>query len=71
MPALRRRIVKQWDNVEDFTEAVRYGYILKKTRSVTHAGKTTMRMRLRDADGDEVAFPLSLVLEVTFHDMQK
>ena len=30
-----------------------------------------MRMRLRDANGDEVAFPLSLVLEVTFHDIQE
>lgn len=69
MPVSRQRIIKQWDNVVDFTEAVRYGYVLKKAKPVTHAGKTTMRMAVRDASGNEVAFPLSLVLEVTFDDV--
>ena len=68
MPEVRRRVVKKWDTVVDFAHAVRYGYILKNTKSMTHAGETTMRMVLRDANGHEVAFPLSLTLEVAFHE---
>ena len=35
MAETRRRIVKQWETASDFTHYVRYGYILKKTQSVT------------------------------------
>ena len=68
MSTLRERIVKSWDTADDFTGYVRYGYLLKKNRQLTHAGRTTMRMVVKDGNGNEVAFPLSLTLEVTFHD---
>ena len=68
----RLRPVKRWDVIADFTHAIGYGYILKRTiPTASHAGATTTRMVLRDADGNEVSFPISLGLETTFHEVDE
>ena len=67
---VRRRVIREWDNADGLTTSIGYRYLLKKKKTVTHAGRTTTRMVVRDANGEEVTFPMSLAIEMTFHDVE-
>ncbi len=66
---VRRRVIREWADSDGLTVSIGYRYLLKKKKTATHAGRTTTRMVVRDANGEEVAFPMSLAIEMTFHDM--
>ena len=63
MAEVRRRTVRQWESPEDFVRFIRYGYLLKDRPLVP----ATMRAVVRDANGDEVVFPMAVNIEFTFH----
>lgn len=62
MAEVRRRTVKQWESPEDLVRAVGYGYLLKNRPLVG----ATKRAVARDANGNEVAFPITANIEFTF-----
>ena len=71
-----RNVVKHWDSVEGLTESI-LDYPISGTNdaleaalrakpSITAHGRITTRLIVTDSDGNEVPFPLQIIVEATF-----
>ena len=72
---ISRSVLKKWDTAEDLADAVlewivelgQEGILHHKIRpSITAHGLMTQRIVVRNANGNDVPFPIEILVEATF-----